>query len=812
MAVSSFDRPIWNGLAMTKRTSLLILAVVLIFAGLVRFWHLNARSVWFDEAFSLELATNCSLTELLDRTGRDVHPPGYYLLLKAWMCFAPRTEVGIRSLSATLGVLGVALLYLVTRCVTRSSRIVPIQNHSQLVSLSAALLLATNAQHVYWSREARMYTLGVVLSLSSTWLMLRWLRDSSWRWGFGVAVTTTALMLTHNYGLFTAACQAACVVWYLAFYRRGVSPGVRLRTVFTALIPFIVAVWLYLPWYTVLQQQRARVQQEFWIRAFSWKTIPTVFYQHVFPLNDIGPVIDWLALVAAAVVLFCAGAVALWFLVRADWIRDMWAIPTVMGLGPICIAVLVSIASVSVIETRHLSYGFPFLVMLFSAATFWLLPREWAIYTIVFAAGWSLFGEVQHRASLQTDERGGVRAAVQALRPKISESEIVVVQHPAIYHAVCFYLPNRDRIKLYLPAGLPRHFYGRPLIRRDDLISGPELDQLNQPRLMAVDTGGFGGDQGFPLPERWKRRDEQNDWFQDVAWYQGSIGVTNYASQTAAVPASGVESGTGDVNDMVRSSNEFGYNFTQYRYDREWFSLPNGVAESAQIRPTTAGLAFRPSFRSNRDNHYLSLRQNFAGDFDIATDWLLPSGDPGNLTDLSLRLLLTQNNSLFDVEPVDIRIRPREPTVELRCGRKTTSMPHSVDCPDGKGMNVLMRRGGSKLTVEVTMADESCECEIWISDQEIQLNLGDVVALSPSDSSSPPGAGAGVFLTGLQASAESIRFHADDGVTDITIAPSRRFWGLWCVAGLTLFCILVLLRRHSETRFNSEAYDGDRLT
>ena len=75
---------------------------------------------------------------------------------------------------------------------------------------------------------------------------------------------------------------------------------------------------------------------------------------------------------------------------------------------------------------------------------------------------------------------------MKALLPKISESEIVVVQHPGIYHAVCFYLPNRDRIKLYLPAGLPRHFFGRPLIRKAELISGMELDQLQLFRMNSL--------------------------------------------------------------------------------------------------------------------------------------------------------------------------------------------------------------------------------------------------------------------------------------------------------------------------------------
>lgn len=796
---------------MTKRTSLLLLAVVLLLAGSIRFWHLDARSIWFDEAFSLELATNCGFTELLDRTGRDVHPPGYYLLLKAWMWAVPRTEVGIRSLSAILGVCGVGLIFQVTRRLARLSRIPQIRRHSQSISFSAALLLATNAQHIYWSREARMYTLGVVLTLVSTGLMMRWLFERSWRWGFLTALSAAALMLTHNYGLFTVVCQAGCVVWYeLIFHRRELT-GRRRRGVVTALIPWGVAGWLYLPWYTVLLQQRARVNQEFWISAFSWKTIPIAYFLHVFPLNDVGPIIDWLVLLSAAVVLIAAGAVTFWFLVRSGWLRDTWAIPVILGPGPACIAVIVSIVSVSVIDTRHLSYCFPFLLMLFSGAIHWLLPREWAVYTMVFAIGWSLFGELQHRASLQTATRGGVRAAMQYLEPKIPESEIVVVQHPGIYHAVCFYLPARDRIKLYLPAGLPRHFYGRPIIRQEDLISGTDLDQLAQPRLMALDTGGFGGDQGFPLPERWKRDDQQVTWFQDVAWYQGGIGIAEYRPQTAAdlTADSVTESASGEG--VFRSSTQFHFDFTQHRYDREWFSLPKGVGESGRIRPTAAGLSFKTHAGLKRENSYLSVRQSLSGDFEIALHWLVPCGDGTDFGDMSLRLLLTQDNNVFDAEPVDIRINGRESTIELRCGRQSASTRIAANCSGDNQFLVSMQRVGGRLTLTLTMNDESCQCETRVSDQQMQFHLGDVISLSRPGPDSTVTTGVRCYLTSLQTSAESIEYQADDGVTDVTIAPSMRFWWLWGVAGLTLPGIVILLRRPSTTGFHSEVSDGDEL-
>lgn len=794
---------------MSSRVSLLILFVVLLVAALLRFWDLDARSVWFDEAFSLELATNCGIMELLDRTGRDVHPPGYYLLLKGWMWIAPRTEYGIRSLSALLGICGVGFLFVVTRRLTQMSGILQIRSHSEWISLSAAILLATNAQHIYWSREARMYTFGVALTLSSTWFMLQWIRGRSWRSGTGAAVTVAALMLTHNYGLFTAVSQACCVIWYELCICRQSPAGRRIRNAVAALSPWVVAGWLYLPWFTVLLQQRARVQQEFWIQAFDWFTLPAVFYLHVFPLNDIGPVMDWLVLISAAVVLVAVGVVTCWFLVRVNWIRDAWAIPVMMGLGPVCIAVIVSVVSVSVIDTRHLSYCFPFLVMMFCAAVFWLIPREWAAYSLIFATGWSVFGEFQHRNSLQTDQRGGIRAAVKALVPKISDSETVVVQHPGIYHAVCFYLSNRNRIKLYLPAGLPRHFYGRPLIRKTELISGMELDQLQQSRLMAIDTGGFGGDQGFPLPERWKRQAPQIEWFQDVAWFQGSIGAAEYVPTTPAIVNAEVDADPKSNLNSLRDSKHFSWDFSRYRFDREWFSLPEGAGESARIRPTATGLMFYPSVTSRRENLYLTVRQDLSGDFTATTVWDFRDEDQQQRRGLNWRLLLTPGNNLFDVEPVDVRISPDRSVIEILCDGRSASMQTNAEDFVTNSLVLSIRRIGGKLSVKSTIGDQSCGCETWISDQPVQLHLGKVVSALHDQSTSDAVADVRCVLKRLETSADVIQYHADDGVTDVTIPPSPGFWACWGIGGVFFFVTNFFLRQQLETRVMWESFHGD---
>jgi len=295
------------------RAHRLTLAVILAVACCIRFWNIEARSIWFDEAFSIELAMNCSVLELLDRTGRDVHPPFYYLLLKGWMYASPRTELGQRALSALLGVLGVTLLYSFTLKCARLSRVFRVSTHSNWIAATAASLLAANAQHIYWSRETRMYTLGVVLALSSTWLLLQSLTYRSRIAAMVYPFAAGLLMLTHNYGLFTVAAQIVSICWYGMFFQPELSVAMKLKRTLSQLRPAAWAFWIYLPWVPVLLQQRARVSQEFWIQPLGWKTIPNVIYEHVFPWNDLEIVTDRSLVDAGGALLSLAACVCVFF-------------------------------------------------------------------------------------------------------------------------------------------------------------------------------------------------------------------------------------------------------------------------------------------------------------------------------------------------------------------------------------------------------------------------------------------------------------------------------------------------------------------
>ena len=152
--------------AMTERhtrrerliTAGLLILLVLLATGL-RFYRLDAQSLWNDEGASVALAQR-DLATITRDAARDIHPPLYYWLLSGWVRFSGTSEAAVRSLSALLGVVLVALTYALGRLVA-----------GRWIGLAAAFLGAINPFQVYYAQEARMYmllavvTTGAMLSL-----------------------------------------------------------------------------------------------------------------------------------------------------------------------------------------------------------------------------------------------------------------------------------------------------------------------------------------------------------------------------------------------------------------------------------------------------------------------------------------------------------------------------------------------------------------------------------------------------------------------------------------------------------------------
>jgi mannosyltransferase len=122
-------------------------------AAALRWFRIDAQSLWYDEGISAHQLTR-TFAEIVRASALDTHPPGYYWTLKAWGDVFGSSELALRSLSAVWGVAAVLLTSLIGR-----------RLFGTLVGTLAAVLLALAPLAVYYSQEVRMYAQVTALGL-----------------------------------------------------------------------------------------------------------------------------------------------------------------------------------------------------------------------------------------------------------------------------------------------------------------------------------------------------------------------------------------------------------------------------------------------------------------------------------------------------------------------------------------------------------------------------------------------------------------------------------------------------------------------
>src|SRR5258708_13598918 len=145
-----------------RRLLFIGLVLCLWLAGWLGFYRLGAQSYWNDEGLSLGLAGR-DVATILSSAAADIHPPGYYLLLKVWHGQTGDTEFALRAFSALSGLVLVALLYRLGRLY-----------FNPLSALAAAGLGALNPFVIYYSPQARMSELAAALAPASVLLFSLW--------------------------------------------------------------------------------------------------------------------------------------------------------------------------------------------------------------------------------------------------------------------------------------------------------------------------------------------------------------------------------------------------------------------------------------------------------------------------------------------------------------------------------------------------------------------------------------------------------------------------------------------------------------
>ncbi len=97
------------------------LLFILLLAGGLRFYRLDASSLWSDEGNTWALLDH-SFGQIAQLAAADIHPPGYYWVLKIWTALMGTRAAGMRSFSALCGIGLVFVIYQIGRKLEKHAR------------------------------------------------------------------------------------------------------------------------------------------------------------------------------------------------------------------------------------------------------------------------------------------------------------------------------------------------------------------------------------------------------------------------------------------------------------------------------------------------------------------------------------------------------------------------------------------------------------------------------------------------------------------------------------------------------------------
>lgn len=267
------------------------LIAILLLAFALRVFLLEARPLWYDDAFSVFLAER-GLAAIAAGTAVDTMPPGYYALLWGWMNGLGQSPFAMRMLSVAMSMLIVTMVFVIAK-----------RGFGAGAGTWAAFLAALLPFQIYHAQELRMYTLLALGGLVYLYGVLL-LRDSkgasAWRALGLIALGTMLALYAHNLAFVTLLAGNVYLLFKRAWRQQAWLLGGQL-----------IGALAFLPWLFYVPAQLEKIQRAFWTQPpglLDWVQMMLVFTTYL-PLPP--PLIGLALLVTILVLVF-----ATWQLVK----------------------------------------------------------------------------------------------------------------------------------------------------------------------------------------------------------------------------------------------------------------------------------------------------------------------------------------------------------------------------------------------------------------------------------------------------------------------------------------------------------------
>lgn len=199
------------------------LMVLVVLAAIIRFWQLGTECLWIDEAWSYFISQQpWHLIPYM-----DVHPPVYYWFMKTWLLVAGYVdEAQIRMVSALFGIACVPATFMLGKRIG-----------NDFVGMVAAFLMTFSTFAVYYSQEARQYTMVTFFFCVFMLAYLSAMEHKGWkRWA--IAGGLAALCIWTHWFMFFAI--AITVLHAISFHRKEpANVFIYVCSIFALMLPAI---------------------------------------------------------------------------------------------------------------------------------------------------------------------------------------------------------------------------------------------------------------------------------------------------------------------------------------------------------------------------------------------------------------------------------------------------------------------------------------------------------------------------------------------------------------------------------------------
>lgn len=395
------------------------LSAILILASALRLYRLGAQDFWLDELLTLRISGLPFESMIRESFSTTVIPPLFYVPQFALSRLGLLDPLYFRLPAAIYGSLGSISVFLLGRELGGTAR-----------GLAAAFLLAVSPLHVWYSQDARPYTLLFLLSSLSFYTFLRMLRSPGVGWSLAFIGFTVLSLHTHTVSVFVCAAEAlVALVWRAADRASFQRFAVASLAVAALCTPILLAFLKYFSTTPGIPRSSSLAALPYTLFAYSvgFSLGPSTRSLHSFAMSeDVIP--HWLPLTLTFLVF---GAIV------ADGLRriaiDRGQLAPILSLGAVPI-LGTFFTSLFIHQTYNVRYTIPALVSFLLLLSLSLLHRRgWraasAWLAILALDGWALANHFLSDDYAKENVGGAYQYVLANRKP---QDRVIGLVHPVV--------------------------------------------------------------------------------------------------------------------------------------------------------------------------------------------------------------------------------------------------------------------------------------------------------------------------------------------------------------------------------------------